>query len=44
MTLKSDAKFEVKVTCVFENDTRNFANFNGLENSDFICNGGTQSK
>ena len=27
MTWKSDAKFEVKLTCCFENDMRNLANF-----------------
>ena len=27
MTLKSDAKFEEKLTCCLENDRRNFANF-----------------
>ena len=27
MTLKSDAKFEKKLTCGLENDIRNFANF-----------------
>ena len=27
MTLKSDAKFEEKLTCSLENDTRNLANF-----------------
>ena len=27
MTLKSDAKFEEKLTCCLENDMRNFANF-----------------
>ena len=36
MTLKSDAKYEVKVTCAFEIDMRSFANFCGFENSDFI--------
>ena len=28
MTLKSDAKFEEKLTCGLENDTRNLTNFN----------------
>ena len=27
MTLKSDAKFEEKLTCCLENDMRNWANF-----------------
>ena len=27
MTLKGDAKFEEKLTCGFENDMRNMANF-----------------
>ena len=27
MTLKRDAKFEVKMTCCLENDMRNLANF-----------------
>ena len=27
MTLKTDAKFEEKLTCCLENDVRNFANF-----------------
>ena len=27
MTLKSDAKFEEKLTCGLENDVRNLANF-----------------
>ena len=27
MTLKSDAKFEEKLTCRLENDTRNLTNF-----------------
>ena len=27
MTLKSDAKFEEKLTCGLENDRRNMANF-----------------
>ena len=36
MTLKSDAKFEGKVTCVFINDMGNLANFNRLKNRDFL--------
>ena len=27
MTMKNDAKFEEKLTCDFENDMRNMANF-----------------
>ena len=27
MTLKSDSKFEVKLTCGLENDMKNMANF-----------------
>ena len=27
MTMKSDAKFEEKLTCALENDIRNLANF-----------------
>ena len=27
MTMKSDAKFEEKLTCGLENDSRNMANF-----------------
>ena len=29
MTLKSDKKFEEKLTCGLENDTKNLANFTG---------------
>ena len=36
MTLKSDIKFEVKLTCAFKNDMRNLANFHRLKISDFI--------
>ena len=36
MTLKSDAKFEEKLTCAFQNDMTNLANFHKLKNSDFI--------
>ena len=36
MILKSDAKFEKKLTRTFQNDTRNLANFHRLKNSDFI--------
>ena len=36
MTLKCDAKLEGKLTCAFENDMRNLANFQRLKNSTFI--------
>ena len=36
MTLKSDEKFEDKLTCGFKNDMRNLANFRRLKNSGFI--------
>ena len=36
MALKIDAKFEEKLTCAFQNDMRNLANFHRLKNSDFI--------
>ena len=36
MTLKSDAKFEVKLTCGLENKMENLANFHMLRNYDFI--------
>ena len=36
MSLRSDAKFEGKVTCAFKNDMRNLANVHRLKNSDFI--------
>ena len=36
MTLKIDAKFEGKLTCVFKNDMMNIANFPRLKSSDFI--------
>ena len=36
MTLKSDAKLKGKLTCAFENDMRNLANFQRLKNSTFI--------
>ena len=34
-----NAKFEGKLTCVFQNDMRNLANFDRLKNSDFILEG-----
>ena len=36
MVLKIDSKFERKLTCVFQNDLRNLANFYRLKNSNFI--------
>ena len=36
MTLKTDAKFEGKLTCAFKNDIRNLANFHRLKINDFI--------
>ena len=36
MALKIDVKFEGKLTCAFQNDMRNLANFHRLKNSDFI--------
>ena len=34
--MKIDAKFEGKLTCAFQNDTRNLKNFYRLKKSDFI--------
>ena len=36
MTLKIDAIFEEKLTCAFQNDMRNLANFHSLKKSNFI--------
>ena len=36
MALKIDAKFERKLTCAFKNDMKNLADFDRLNNSDFI--------
>ena len=36
MTMRIDAKFKRKVTCAFQNDVRNLANFQRLKNRDFI--------
>ena len=36
MALKIDAKCEEKLTCAFQNNMRNLANFHRLKNSDFI--------
>ena len=34
--LKIDGKFEEKLTCAFQNDMRDLANFHRLKNTDFI--------
>ena len=36
MPLKIDGKFRGKLTCAFQNDMRDMANFHRLKNSDFI--------
>ena len=36
MARKIEAKFEGKLTCAFQNDMKNLANFHGLKNRDFI--------
>ena len=36
MVLRTDAKFEGKLTFAFKNDVKNMANFHRLKNSDFI--------
>ena len=36
IALKIDAKFDGKLTCAFQNDMRNLADFHRLKNSDFI--------
>ena len=36
MALKTDTKFEGKLTCAIKNDMKNLANFYRLKNSDFI--------
>ena len=36
MELNIDIKFEEKLTCAFENDKANLANFDRLKNGDFI--------
>ena len=36
MALKTDAKFEEKLTCSFKNGMRNLVIFHRLKNSDFI--------
>ena len=47
MALKIDVKFQGKLSCAFQNDMRNLANFHRLKNSDFILeskNGTIRSK
>ena len=36
MALRINAKFEGKLTCAFQNDMRNLANFYRMKNIDFI--------
>ena len=36
MALKINAKFEGKLTCAFQNELRNLANFHRLKSRDFI--------
>ena len=36
MVLRTDAKFEGKLSFAFKNDVKNMANFHRLKNSDFI--------
>ena len=36
MALKINAKFEGKLTCAFQNELRNLANFHRLKSKDFI--------
>ena len=36
MVLSIDSEFAEKLTCTFNNDMRNLANFHRLKNSDFI--------
>ena len=36
MAVKIDEKFEGKMSCAFQNDMRNLANFQRLKDSDFI--------
>ena len=42
MALKIDTKFKGKLTCAFQNDMRNLADFNRLKNSDFILESKTE--
>ena len=36
MAVRTDARFEGKLTCALKNDMKNLANFHRLKNSDFI--------
>ena len=36
MAVRTDARFEGKLTCALKNNMRNLANFHRLKNSDFI--------
>ena len=36
MAVRTDARFEGKLTCALKNDMKNSANFHRLKNSDFI--------
>ena len=36
MTIKIDENFEAKLTCAFQNDMKNLANFHILDYSNFI--------
>ena len=36
MAVRTDARFEEKLTCALKNDMKNLANFHRLKNSDFI--------
>ena len=36
MALKTDARFEGKPTCAFQNDMKNLVSFHRLQNSNFI--------
>ena len=39
MAPKTDAKFEGKLTCAFQNDMKNLESFHSLKNSDFFLEG-----
>ena len=36
MAVRTDARFEGKLTCALKNDMKNLANFHRLKNSDFM--------